>query len=199
MTNAIFLHYPPCASNAYERIFDDLVRKHPTLSFFIEKVHISSTVHAIQQMRYIEPLRARTHVGRYPLYAVLFLLTRASRPPSPLRILERRLFCEDLFKIRYHFSQIDLCALGIFVPRSDGKWQYDMWRNARRLFRYGKPVWQITGSRATGWSITILHAPPPRELRLGRKETMDGVGTYAEPKKYPSLFTLIRDLLKTRE
>lgn len=176
-----------------------MIRAHPTLSCFREKVYISSTAHAVSQMRNIDPLRTRAGVGRYPLYALLFLLTRFSLPPSPKAIGSGALLREDLFKIRYHFCELDSCAVGVFVPHSDGKWQYDMWRNARRLHRQGKFVWQIIGSKETGWSITKLGTPPARTNRIGRKETMAGIGMYSEPKVYPSLFTLIRDALKSRQ
>ncbi len=181
MSNRIFVHYPPCVSKKLEGEFDKLVRSHPTLSYYGDKVDIYSNPHTVTQVREIEKLRQHETLANYLLYAFLFVLTRFRLPPSQGALRARRLFHEDRFKLRYHARELDLCATGVFVPHRDGDFPYDMWRNARRLLSEEKPVWQIVGSEGSGWKMIPLMKMPERRLRLSRKKTLNRIGEFAGP------------------
>jgi hypothetical protein len=198
VSDKIFVHYPPCAGVTHEDAWDAIIRAHATLGVYRERVEIFSTPRVVPQVQKIEEIRNTYNRQSYLLYALLYFLTTFRVPPTPARLRMRPLFREDRFKLHYHAREIDDCATGIFVPRADGKWPYDMWRNARRLMRQGKPVWQIQGNKADGWRILPLGEMPKRNERLDRKATMHDIGLYTEKKVYPSLFTLIRDALRNR-
>ncbi len=198
MSDRIFVHYPACASKKYADEFDKLIRAHPSMGLFREHIEIFSTPHAVRQVRAITPIQKEHARQSYLLYALLFVVMKWRLPPTPGRLRARPLFREDRFKLRYHAREIDDCAVGVFVPHVNGKWTYDMWRNARRLMRQQKPVWQILGNKADGWHIAPLDETPSRMLRLNRKDTMDSIGLYTDAKIYPSLFTLIRDAIRGR-
>lgn len=181
MSDKIFVHYPPCVSKRLEKEFDALLRAHHTMYCFRDRVEIYGTAHAIKQLQVIERFREKTSIGSYMLYALLFVLTKLSLPPSLCAMKKRPLFKEDMFKLRYHTRELDDCATGIFVPHNDGMWPYDMWRNAKRLLAQAKPVWVITGNEETGWNIASLNEAPARNKRLSRKQTIVRVGEYSEP------------------
>lgn len=199
MSDKIFVHYPSCASERIEEEFNNLIRMQPAINLFRDRIEISSTPHALKQLQGIEKLPKRVRRGGYPVYALLFMVTRWSLPPAPSTLQKNPMYREDKLKLRYHAKEIYSCGAGVFVPTESGKWTYDMWRNARRFFQQGKPVWQIVGSKEFGWCLSPLESPPPRALRLNRKDTLYTLGLYAEPRKYPSLFTIIRDAFKKNE
>ena len=196
MSDKIFVHYPACTAPRIENEFDKLIRRIPSLSVFRDRVEIYSTPHAVKLVAQLEALPKKRDSGNYALYVLLFVLTRWSLPPRS--VFRKNLhFAKDRCRLRYHAKAIDSCAAGIFVPREDGMWPYNMWQNARRCSRQGKPIWQIIGSKEAGWKIVKLESPPARKLRLSRKETLAGIGLYAEPHVYPNLYTLIRDAFKS--
>ncbi len=181
MSNRIFVHYPPCVSKKLEGEFDKLVRSHPMLSYYGDKVDIYSSPHTTAQVREIEKLRQHETLVNYILYALLFVLTRFRLPPSMGALNARRLFREDRFKLRYHARELHLCATGVFVPHRDGYFPYDMWRNAKRLLCEAKPVWQIVGSEESGWRMVQLTTIPERTKRLRRKATLNRLGEFSGP------------------
>lgn len=199
MSDKIFVHYPAYLSGKLHTTCDNLIRAHPTLGSYRDRVDIASTPHAVQIVARIEPLQAHRGVRNYLLYALLYVLTNFSIPPSPTALRKRPLYREDKTKARYHFRELDDCMMGVFLPAKSGKWPYFMWRNAKRLFLQKKEVWQVVGGDEAGWRLIQLKAPPPRSLRQNRDETMADIVEYAEPRVYPSLFTLIRDAFKERE
>ncbi len=198
MSNKIFVHYPAYLSEALRTKFDRLIRSHPVLGSFGDHVNISSTPHEVRIVKGIEPFQARRGLRNYLLYATLFILTKFSFPPPPRALRKRPLYREDKWQARYHFYEIDDCAVGVFVPSKLRKWPYYMWRNCRRLMQQQKEAWQIIGDDASGWRIVLLEVPPPRSLRQNRDETFIDIVEYAEPRVYPSLYTLIRDAFKER-
>ena len=199
MSDKIFVHYPAYLSKKITTACDNLIRGHPTLSAYRDRVEISGNAHSVKIVQKITPLQAQRGVRNYLLYALLYMLTNFSIPPSPSALRRRPLYREDKVKARYHFRELDDCMAGVFLPAKSGKWPYFMWRNARRLIHRGKEVWQVTGSDEAGWRLTQLKAPPPRSLRQNRDETMLDIVEYAEPRVYPSLFTLLRDAFKERK
>ncbi len=180
MSNKVFLHFPPCVSKKLASEFDKLVRAHPTLSYYGDKVDIYSSPHTGAQVKEIEKLRQHETLAHYLAYTILYILTRFRLPPSMRAIRARRLLREDRFKLRYHTRELDQCAAGVFVPHGDGYFPYDMWRNARRLLRTQKPAWQIIGSEAAGWRMVPLIIVD-RSMRLSRKETLNRIGEFSGP------------------
>ncbi len=199
MSDKIFVHYPAYLSKKLTKACDNLIRAHPTLSSYRDHVEISGNAHSVKIVQKIVPLQAHRGVRNYLLYAALFVLMNFSLPPSPSALRKRPLYHEDKVKARYHFRELDDCAAAVFLPAKSGKWPYFMWRNARRLMRQQKQVWQVTGDIETGLRLTPLAISPSRALRQNREETMSDIVEYAEPQVYPSLFTLIRDAVKGRE
>lgn len=181
MSNRVFVHFPPCVSKKLEGEFDKLVRSHPMLSYYGDKVDIYSSPHTSAQVREIEKMRQNETLLNYLVYAALFVLTRFRIPPSMGALNARRLFREDRFKLKYHACELDLCATGVFVPHRDGFFPYDMWRNVHRLLREKKPVWQIVGNEEAGWRMIQLTEMPKRNLRLRRKETLNRLGEFSGP------------------
>lgn len=181
MSNRIFIHFPACVSKKLEGEFDKLVRTHPMLSYYGDKVDIYSSPHTNALVREIEKLRQHETLANYLLYAILFVLTRFRLPPTSTVLSARRLFREDRFKLRYHKRELALCATGVFVPHPDGYFPYDMWRNARVLLQKEKPVWLIVGSAESGWRMVQLTTMPERAKRLGRKATLNRIGEFSGP------------------
>ena len=180
MSNKVFLHFPPCVSKKLESEFDKLVRAHPALAYYGDKVDIYSSLHTGAQVREIEKLRQHESLAHYLAYTILFVLTRLRLPPSMGALRARRLMREDRFKLRYHRVELDLCEAGVFVPHRDGYFPYDMWRNARRLLRAKKPAWQIIGNEQAGWRMVPLIIVD-RPMRLGRHETLNRIGEFSGP------------------
>lgn len=198
MTEKLFVHYPVFVSARLREEFDELIRAHQTLCFLVDRVDISSKEHVLRQVKGIEPLQSHRKMGSYIAYALLHVITRFSFPPSPGELGRRPLFREDLFKVRYHIRHLDECAYGIFVPLRSGKWPYDMWRNATRMIRQKKQLWQIREQDGK-WRIIPLDISPLLSDRLNRVQTLDGIMEYIEPREYPSLYTIIRDAFKERK
>lgn len=191
----LFVHYPPCASKKLEQEFDRLLRANPSLCYYGDKTEIYGHVHAVKQVSGIEGLKEKSFIGAYLVYAILFMLTRFALPPSPGRLKRRPLLREDRFKLRYHFREIDDAAVGVFVPHRDGMWPFDMWRNARRMLRQGKPVLLIVGNEKEGWRIAPLTNMPGRSVRLNRKQTFARIGAHTEPStQEPPIVTFIKYL-----
>ncbi len=181
MSNKVFVHFPPCVSKKLQSEFNRIVRLHPVLSYYGDKVDIYSSPHTGAQVRQIEKLRQSETLANYLVYTALFVLTRFRIPPSMGTLSARRLFREDRFKLKYHARELGLCATGVFVPHRDGYFPYDMWRNVRRLLREKKPVWQIVGSEEAGWRMSELIKMPERRLRLSRKETLNRICEFSGP------------------
>jgi hypothetical protein len=198
VSDKIFVHYPAYLSQKLTTTCDNLIRAHPTLSAYRDRVEISGNAHCVKIVQQITPLHAQRGVRNYLIYALLYVLTNWRLPPSPAALRRRPLYREDKLKARYHFHELDDCMMGVFLPAKSGKWPYFMWRNARRLMRQDKQVWQVTGDETRGWRLTLA-SPPPRALRQNRDETMADIVEYAEPREYPSLYTLLRDAFKKHE
>ena len=201
MSEKIFVHYPACASKKYEDEFDKLIRAHPTLCFYRDRIEISSTPHAVRQMKVIDAMRNEHAESSYLLYALLYMMTHFAPPPTPCALRRRPLFREDRFKARYNAREMDQCSTGIFVPEASGKWPYTMWRNARRLLRQGKTVFVITGSMEKGWRLHPFSDPLDRSVRLNRKETLHTVGEFSEPfgTLQPPLFRLFDEIMGKKD
>lgn len=197
MSNKLFAHYPPCASKKLGMEFDRLIASHPILGIYVNKVEAHSPFHCARQVEKLEEIRGSRSPFYYLSYATLFSVTRFSFPPSYSALVRRSMYAEDRFKLGYHRNILDECEVAVFVPHEDGKWSYDMYRNAKRHLQNGRPAFRIVGSKKSGWNIVPLTEIPRREDRLSRKETLARVGEYAEPPTHGfSIQEMVEELTK---
>lgn len=188
MSDKIFVHYPACAHKVFTAAFDQLLKEHEWLMYYPDRLYINSTPHMEVLLDRSLPFREKHTLSAYMLYWSLHSMLKTGSVPPWKAIARRPQYKEDKLWARYHHAHLDQCIAGVFVPSQNGKWHYQMWRNAQRLLAQGKKVWAIRAKDASckTWEIKrITHLP--RSARHNRQDSIDWVGEFSRFSELPPL------------
>jgi hypothetical protein len=178
--DTLFVHFPPCSSRSFKEAWEKVIHDHPSMGWMRNRIDISNTMHAEAQLPAIAEYRSRASLWRYVSMWLLMYATKRT-PMTYTAWLTFWTRQEDKVRARYQRTHAKSANMGVFVVTKSGGLTHDMWRNLTMLSRRNASVYVIK-QIGEDWYAEPVHTPPPRNMRLGRKESMRTLGEYIDPK-----------------